>query len=70
VTTSAVERRDRSVVIGIGVPLPAEVSLDQTFAMDDRKWAVINFWFYAAGSPEPTPPQFSWNLFDEQPAFE
>jgi hypothetical protein len=47
-----------------------EVTLDKTFVMDDRKWIVVNFWYYAAGSPEPTPPQFSFHLFDEQPLFE
>jgi hypothetical protein len=47
-----------------------DVVHDETFAMDDRKWAVINFWYYAAGSPEPTPPQFSWTLLDEPPAFQ
>lgn len=48
----------------------ADVAKDETFQMDDRKWAVVNFWYYAAGSPEPTPPQFSLAFMDEQPYFE
>ena len=47
-----------------------ETTLEKTFVMDDRKWIVVNFWYYAAGSPEPTPQQFSFHLFDEQPAFD
>ena len=48
----------------------ADVAKVETFLMDDRKWAVVSFWYYAAGSPEPTPPQFSLALMDEQPYFE
>jgi hypothetical protein len=47
-----------------------DTSFEQAFLMDDRKWAVINFWYYSAGSPEPTPQQFSFHVFDEQPAFD
>lgn len=48
----------------------ADVVKEETFQMDDRKWAVVSFWYYAAGSPEPTPPQFSLQVMDEQPYFE
>ena len=48
----------------------ADVVLDETFVMDDRKYGVINFWYYPSGSPEPTPPQFSWQITDEAPAFD
>lgn len=48
----------------------ADTALDKPFVMDDRKYGVLNFWFYAAGSPEPTPPQFSFTLTDDPPAFD
>lgn len=44
-------------------------TLVQSFEMDDRKWGVVMFWYYEGGS-EPVDPSFSWNLFDEQPAFD
>ena len=47
-----------------------ETTLEKAFVMDERKWIVVNFWYYEAGSPEPTPQQFSFHLFDEQPLFE
>ena len=37
---------------------------------DGRRWGVLNFWYYAVGSPEPTPPQFSFQVSDERPAFD
>jgi hypothetical protein len=46
------------------------VDLEQAFDMDDRKWGVLNFWYYEAGSPEPTPQQFSFQVLDEPPAFQ
>jgi hypothetical protein len=48
----------------------ADVALDRTFEMTDRKFGVVSFWYYPAGSPEPTPPQFSLQILDEQPYFE
>ena len=45
-------------------------TLSQTFVMDDRKWATVMFWYYQAGSPEPTPKHFSFQLSDEQPLFD
>ncbi|HSK03153.1 MAG TPA: hypothetical protein VK932_18000 [Kofleriaceae bacterium] len=48
----------------------AGVTLDEAFDMDARKWGVVNFWYHKAGSPEPTPEQFSFDLFDEAPQFE
>jgi hypothetical protein len=48
----------------------SDAVLAQTFVMDDRKYGVVNFWFYAAGSPEPTPPQFSFSLSDTPPQFQ
>ncbi|MBA3452299.1 MAG: hypothetical protein H0T42_04290 [Deltaproteobacteria bacterium] len=48
----------------------ADVALQMPFVMDDRKYAVVSFWFYEAGSPEPTPPHFSFQLLDEPPLFE
>jgi hypothetical protein len=50
--------------------LVSNADLSETFTVDDRQWGVVMFWFYPAGSPEPTPPQFSWSLHDEQPAFD
>ena len=47
-----------------------DVSLEKTFVMDDRKWIVLNFWYYPAGSTEPTPEHFSFDIFDEQPLFD
>lgn len=47
-----------------------DTTLASPFVMDDRKWAVINFWYYKTGSPEPTPQQFSFQVFDEQPGFD
>ena len=47
----------------------ANATLSQTFQMDDRKWGTVMFWFYEGGA-EPTPPSFSWNVSDEQPAFD
>ena len=46
--------------------------LDQTFDfdMDARRWGVLSFWYYASGSPEPTPQQLSFQVLDEPPAFE
>ena len=43
--------------------------LASPFVMDDRKWGVLNFWYYASG-PEPTPEQLSFNLYDMQPYFD
>jgi hypothetical protein len=34
------------------------------------RYAVINFWFYEAGSPEPYGPTFSFDLFEEPPGFD
>ena len=48
----------------------ADVVLDQMFDMDDRKYGTVMFWYYPTGSSEPTPPQFSWNISDEQPLFD
>ena len=45
-------------------------TLEKTFDMDDRKWGVLSFWYYAAGSPEPTPRHFSFQVMDEAPLFE
>lgn len=45
------------------------VDLEKPFVMNDRKWGVLNFWYYASG-PEPTPEQFSFSVSDEQPAFD
>lgn len=47
----------------------SNATLDETFVMDDRKWGVVMFWYYEDGS-EPVAPSFSWNLSDEQPAFD
>jgi hypothetical protein len=46
--------------------------LDQAFDfdMDARRWGVLSFWYYAAGSPEPTPHQFSFQVLDEPPVFQ
>ena len=38
--------------------------------MDARRWGVLDFWYYAAGSPEPTPRQFSFQVLDEPPQFQ
>lgn len=46
------------------------VDLEQAFEMDARKWGVLSFWYYEAGSPEPTPQQFSFQVLDEPPAFQ
>lgn len=47
-----------------------EATLEREFDLDDRKWGVVDFWYYAAGSPEPTPKQFSFQLLDEEPQFQ
>lgn len=47
----------------------SDAEMTQSFVMDDRKWGVVMFWFYEGGS-EPVAPSFSWNLSDEQPAFQ
>lgn len=48
----------------------APAALVELFTVDDRQWGVVMFWYYAAGSPEPTPPQFSWSLHDQAPMFQ
>jgi hypothetical protein len=48
----------------------ADVVLDETFVMDDRKFATLMFWYYPPGTTEPTPPRFSWRVSDEQPGFD
>jgi hypothetical protein len=48
----------------------ANAVLDQTFEMDDRKYGVVMFWYYPSGSTEPTPPQFSLQIQDDQPYFQ
>ena len=45
-------------------------TLEQEFDMDARKWGVVSFWYYAAGSPEPTPRQFTFQVLDEEPLFQ
>ena len=30
----------------------------------------LMFWYYPTGTSEPVPPQFSWNVSDDQPAFD
>ena len=32
--------------------------------------SVVMFWFYPPGAGDPTPPQFSWSLHDQPPAFD
>lgn len=44
-------------------------TMTRSFEMDDRKWGVVMFWYYEGGA-EPVAPSFSWNLSDEQPAFD
>ena len=56
--------------IRVTTPDVTDIALDQMFQMDDRKWGVVSFWYYAAGSPEPTPPQFSLQIMDDQPYFD
>jgi hypothetical protein len=41
------------------IELPAEV-----------RYAVINFWYYETGSPEPYGPTFSFDLFEDPPGFD
>jgi hypothetical protein len=52
------------------VTAAGDVELSMPFTMDDRKWGVLMFWYYEAGSPEPTPPQFTFQVLDEQPQFD
>lgn len=48
----------------------AAATLSQPFTVDDHRWGVVMFWYYPVGSPEPTPPQFSWSVHDQPPAFD
>jgi hypothetical protein len=47
-----------------------DTTLEQTFEMDARKWGVLDFWYYGAGSPDPTPKKFTFQTHDEPPVFE
>jgi hypothetical protein len=48
----------------------AEAELHETFTLPGRGWAVVMFWYYPPGSSsEPTPPQFTFSVHDEPPAF-
>ena len=48
----------------------ADTALDKPFEISGRKYGVVNFWYYEAGSPEPTPPQFSFTVSDDRPVFD
>jgi hypothetical protein len=48
----------------------AGVTLDEAFDMDARRWGIVSFWYYAAGSPEPTPKQFDFDVLDHPPLFD
>jgi hypothetical protein len=48
----------------------AGVTLEQAFDMDERRWGVVSFWYYAAGSPEPTPKHLAFEVLDEAPLFQ
>jgi hypothetical protein len=48
----------------------AGVMLERPFDLAARRWGVLSFWYYAAGSPEPTPKQFSFQVLDEAPLFD
>lgn len=52
------------------VTVDGETSLVETFEMDDRKWGVLNFWFYGPDHYEPTPRQFSFDVMNEEPRFQ
>lgn len=45
------------------------VTLEETFELDARKWGNLFFWYYPSGSSEPTPPQFTFQVLDEEPLF-
>ncbi|HEU0033721.1 MAG TPA: hypothetical protein VFQ53_24005 [Kofleriaceae bacterium] len=53
----------------VAVTQDGDATLTKSFTMDDRKFGVLDFWFYPDG-PEPTPRQFSFFVTDEAPLFE
>jgi hypothetical protein len=48
----------------------AGVMLERPFDMDARRWGVLSFWYYEAGSPEPTPKRFDFQVLDDAPLFD
>jgi hypothetical protein len=45
-------------------------TLDQDFVLGSRSWGVLDFWYSAPGSSEPSPEKFDFAVLDHEPAFD